>query len=95
MTNYLGVELERQRRRDLDKVAAEGARRRRWELEAREARSGKKKGAVEGPVLRNGGDRQRHRVAVGVGCPSQADRSKLVVRRPKLVAFVRTLAAKH
>ncbi len=30
-----GVEFERQRRRGLDKMAAEGARRRRWELEAK------------------------------------------------------------
>ena len=51
MANYLSVELERQRQRDLDRVAAEGAMSRRWVLEAREARSGEKKVPVEGPIL--------------------------------------------
>jgi hypothetical protein len=51
MMHYLGGELEWRRRRDLDKVATEGTRRRRWELEAREARRGEKMGAAEGPIL--------------------------------------------
>ena len=51
MMHYLGAELELQRRRDLDEVATEGARRRRWVLEAREARSGKRKPTADEPIV--------------------------------------------
>jgi hypothetical protein len=43
MIPHLGAELELRRRRDLDRLATEGATRQRWMLEAREARSGAKR----------------------------------------------------
>jgi len=40
MTEYPAVQAERRRRRDLDKMASEGARRRPWSLEARDSGDG-------------------------------------------------------
>lgn len=51
MMSYPGAELELQRRRDLDRVASEGAQRRRWVLEARAATTGAKKPAPGEPIF--------------------------------------------